>query len=190
VGNLIERKGHAVLLHALAAIGGRGTHVPWRLAIAGEGVERPRLEALTREYGLTDRVRLLGARNDIPDLQAGADVFVMPSLWEGLPLAVLEAMVAGKPIVASRTSGIPEAIEDGRQGVLVPPGDVQALADALWRLMNEPELRASLGRAALERARSRFTIAAMVDQYERLYRQYLAQSQPWRVRTQGSRLLL
>ena len=124
---------------------------------------------MARKAGLADRIHLLGARNDVPDLQAAADLFAMPSLYEGLPLAILEAMLAGNAIVASRTSGIPEAVEDGRTGVLTPPGDPSALAEALKRLMDDSAYREALGQAAQQRARSHFTVAAMADRYERLY---------------------
>lgn len=169
VGSLTERKGHAILLDALARVHAAAPQLRWRLAIAGIGPEQQRLEEKRAAHGFQDRVQLLGARNDVHDLQAAADIFVMPSLWEGLPLAILEAMFAGNAILASRTSGIPEAITDGANGLLVPPGDVDALAAALERLMADSDLRSSLGDAALADARRRFTIAAMTDAYEALY---------------------
>lgn len=172
VGNLVPRKGHIVLLRALKLLQERGLAIPWRLAIAGGGAsdERPRLEAFAREQELSDRVHILSQRDDVPDLQAAADVFAMPSLWEGLPLAMLEAMFAGSAIVASRISGIPEAVEDEAQGLLVPVADEEALAGALARLLKDPTLRARLGKSALERATREFTIDAMTDAYEKLYR--------------------
>lgn len=170
VGNLLPRKGHAVLLEALDRLSSDGAVPPWKLAIAGDGPERERLEEFARRPGLRDRVLLLGARNDVPDLQAAADVFAMPSLWEGLPLAILEAMFARNAIIASGISGIPEAITHDREGLLVPAGDVDALASALRRVLTEPALRDRLGQAALDRASREFTIAAMTDGYERLYR--------------------
>ena len=118
----------------------------------------------------SDRVTLLGQRWDVYDLHAAADIFVMPSLWEGLPLALLEAMHAGTAIVASRTSGIPEAITDGVDGLLTPPGDEVALRDALVRLLPDASERARLGAAALARARSKFSLDRMTDEYEALYR--------------------
>jgi glycosyltransferase involved in cell wall biosynthesis len=170
VGNLSRRKAHGVLIQALAALRNHAAHPRWRLAIAGDGDERAGLDALRHGTGLADRVLLLGARNDVPDLQAAADIFVLPSLWEGLPLAILEAMFAGNAIVASNVSGIPEAVEHGREGLLTPPGDVGALRDALAQVIGDAGCRTRLGRAALERAQTQFTIKAMTDAYERLYR--------------------
>jgi len=172
VGNLDPRKAHIVLLEALRDLQASGLTVPWRLVIAGGrgGPERPKLEAFAREHGFADRVHILLKRSDIPDLQAAADVFVMPSLWEGLPLAVLEAMLAGNPVIASRTSGIPEAVTDGEEGLLVPPGDPRALAQALRGLMESPGLRREMGERAGRRGRAEFTVAAMTDNYLRLFR--------------------
>lgn len=165
VGNLIERKGHAVLLRALARLRARAPHLDWRLVIAGEGVERPGLEALMAESHLADRVRLLGHRADIPDLQAAADIFVMPSIWEGLPLAILEAMFQQNAVVASDISGIPEAVPHGDAGLLTPPGDERALADALERVVADPSLRRTLADAARARAHRHFTVDAMTTAY-------------------------
>lgn len=169
-GSLMQRKGHRVLLDAMLLVDTRGGTPPWRIVIAGEGAERGPLEAFIASHGLGARVRLLGNRNDIPDIQAAADIFVMPSLWEGLPLAVLEAMHAGNPVIATTASGIPEAITHGEQGLLVPAADASALADALHGLLTDPMARERLGERARARARSEFSIGAMADAYERLYR--------------------
>jgi glycosyltransferase involved in cell wall biosynthesis len=172
VGNLDPRKGHIVLLEALAELASAGCAVPWRLAIAGGrgGPERPRLEAFAAQHGFADRVHILAQREDIPNLQAAADIFAMPSLWEGLPLAILEAMLGGTAIVASETSGIPEAIHSGEEGLLVPPGDSRALTSALARLLNDPAERTRLAAAARARAEREFTVQAMGGTYEALYR--------------------
>lgn len=169
VGNLSERKGHIVLLRALQRVRDDGCAVPWRLIIAGEGPERARLETFVSEAGLGGLVHLPGHRADVDDLQAAAHVMVMPSLWEGLPLAVLEGMFAGNAVVASSASGIPEAVRDGQDGFLVPAGDHEVLAGVLRRLLEQPELRAGLGASARDRARSRFSVQRMMDEYELLY---------------------
>lgn len=170
-GSVIPRKGHLILLRALDAL--RGTAVPkWRLVIAGwlVGDEPEKLRAFAAERGMTERLLLLGQRDDIPDLLAASDIFALPSLWEGLPLSMLEAMFAERPIVASRVAGVPEAVDSGVEGLLVPPGDVGALAEALGALLQDPELRARLGAAARARALRAFSIAAMTDAYLQLYR--------------------
>lgn len=168
-GNLSPRKGHIVLLRALARVKAQGVTVPWRLIIAGEGPERPALEAFMAENGIADRVHLPGYRSDVGDLQAAGHVIVMPSLWEGLPLAILEGMHSGNAVIASRTSGIPEAVRDEVDGLLPPPGDVDALAAALTRVLEDRALLDRLAASALERARARFSVERMMDDYEALY---------------------
>jgi glycosyltransferase involved in cell wall biosynthesis len=172
VGSLVPRKGHAVLIEALSTIGAG----PWMLAIAGGGAEKDRLEALAASKGLTAHVKILGHREDVPDLLAATDVFVMPSLWEGLPLALLEAMLAGKPVIASRTSGIPEAVTDGVDGILTTPGDVAELASALRGVLADPARRLSLGVAARARAEANFTLDAMADGYLSVFREALGRA--------------
>jgi glycosyltransferase involved in cell wall biosynthesis len=115
-------------------------------------------------------VHLLGQREDIPDLQAAADVFAMSSYSEGLPLSILEAMSGGNPVVSTRVGGIPEAVTHGEHGLLTPAGDPAALADALRSLIDDRELRERLGRAARHRAETEFSVGAMTNAYERLYR--------------------
>jgi glycosyltransferase involved in cell wall biosynthesis len=171
VGVLERHKGHKVLLEALARLDSGKVATPWKLIIAGGGGGEEHgsmLEFIDAE-GLSDRVHIVLNRNDIADLLALADIFVMPSLWEGLPLAVLEAMVARKAIVASAIAGIPEAIVDGREGLLVPAGEVTPLADALRLLLGDPVRRVALGEAAAARADREFTVKVMADRYEALY---------------------
>jgi glycosyltransferase involved in cell wall biosynthesis len=170
-GSLVERKGFHLLIEALGRLKERDALSPKvHLFIAGEGSYRPTIEGAIREHAMEAHATLLGYRLDIADLQAAADLFVMPSLWEGLPLAVLEGMFAGNPIVATRTSGIPEAITHGVEGLLVEPGDVEGLAGALERVLGDPDLRAELGARALARAHADFTIERMTDDYLALYR--------------------
>jgi glycosyltransferase involved in cell wall biosynthesis len=171
VGVLERHKGHRILLEALARLDSGGLTSPWKLIIAGGrgGDQYQSMLEYIRAAGLGERVHIVVNRNDIADLLALADVFVMPSLWEGLPMAVLEAMVARKAIVASAIAGIPEAIVDGREGLLVPPGEVTPLADALRLVLADPARRAALGGAAAARANRDFTVAVMADKYEALY---------------------
>lgn len=169
VGSLTPRKAHTVLIEALAQLDARGEALPWRLAIVGEGPERTAIEEKIKEAGFEQRVHMLGKRTDVHDLQAAADIFVLPSLWEGLPLAILEGMFGGNPIIASNISGIPEAVEHGKHGLLTPPGDAAALADAIGTLVRDPIARSRMADAAQQSARSRFTIDAMASAYARLY---------------------
>lgn len=167
VGNLYDVKGHDVLLHALSRL---PTDPGWRLAVAGRGPEEARLRELAQRLSLSERVHLLGYRGDIQDLMAAADIVAMPSRSEGLPLAILEAMFARRPIVASAVGGIPDAL-GGDAGLLVPPGDPGALAQALTSLLLDPDLGSALGNAAAVRAAERFSVDAMADAYERCYRE-------------------
>lgn len=169
VGNVIPVKGHITLVRALARLDPAVT--PWRLAIAGELRDgAPEIREFAAREGLNDRIVLLGRRLDIPDILAAADLFVMPSLSEGLPLALLEAMFAGRAIIASSVGGIPEVIRDDVEGLLVPPGDPGPLAVALDRLLGDPSLRDELGSRARARAEDRYSVGAMTDGYEALYR--------------------
>lgn len=169
VGNLYSVKGHIVLLRALAEVEAAGSTTPWRLAIAGRGEEEGALRTFLRERNLSGRAVLLGYRQDIPNILAAADIYVMPSLSEGLPVALLEAMLSGKAIVASDVGGIPEAIAAGTDGLLTPPGDHQALAVALLRLIENSNYRATLGQSGQRRATRHFSVERMTESYERLY---------------------
>lgn len=170
VGNLYPVKGHIVLLRALASISEDATLPRWRLAVAGRGGEHDILRSFADARGIGGRVHLLGFRADVPDLLAASDLYVMPSLSEGLPLGLLEAMSAGKAIVASRVGGIPEAVTSGRDALLVPPKDPDALAAAVRAVLLDPELRSRLGAAAAQRAQDVFSVRRMTEEYERLYR--------------------
>lgn len=170
IGNLYPVKGHSVLLRALAELPRDASAAPWHLAIAGRGGEESALRTLARETGLEQQIHLLGFRSDVPDILAAADIFVMPSLSEGLPLALVEAMAASLPVIASDVGGIPEVAVPDREALLIAPGDAHALAAALARLLDDRALRASLGTAAHGRAIRDFSIDRMGDAYERLYR--------------------
>ncbi|MFN2564895.1 MAG: glycosyltransferase family 4 protein [Gemmatimonadaceae bacterium] len=169
VGNLYPVKGHAVLLRALAQLEQDAALPRWRLAIAGRGAAEAALREFVAAQGWEGRVHLLGFRDDVSDLLAAADVFALPSLSEGLPLALAEAMWGGKAIVASRTGGIPEVVTHGGEGFLAPPGDERALAACLRELLTQPDLRQRLGEAARRGATERLSVERMVDEYERLY---------------------
>ena len=169
---LVRRKGHDVLLDALAALAGCGSRP--RLWLAGDGAERAALASQAERLGLGAQVRFLGVRDDIGDLLAAADVVVLPSRREGLGNAALEAMGAGRAVVASAVGGLGEAVVDGRTGLLVPAEDAPALAAALERVVRDPDLRNRLAAEGPRRIAEGFLPEQMVSAYERLYQDVLA----------------
>lgn len=167
LARLEAQKGLRVLLRAAAKSGDAA------FAIAGEGPQRAELEALAAELGIADRVRFLGHRTDVPALLASCDVFVLPSLYEGSSLAVLEAMAARRPVLSSAIGGTDELIDDGVDGLLVPPGDAEALAAAMRRLLDDPELRGQLAAQARAKVEERFSPTAMANGVEATYEELL-----------------
>ena len=167
VAVLRPQKALHVLVEAAAELARE--HPRLRVLIAGDGPERGRLEALVRERGLEETVTLLGLRRDVPDLLAALDVAVVSSDFEGTPLAVLEYMDAGLPVVSTRVGGLPDLIGHGRHGLLVEPGDPGALAAAVGALLRNPERARELGAAGRERRRSEFSIDRTVRTLEDLY---------------------
>ena len=166
IGRLSEQKGHAYLLDALA-----GTAALDRVhaVFAGDGNLRDSLRARASALGLSSRVHLVGVRRDVGNLLNAIDVFVLPSLWEGLPLALLLAMGAGVPVVATTVSGVPEVVESGRTGLLVAPGDATELGRAVSRLLTNPALCRRFSEAAREEVLPRFGVDAWVDSVVALY---------------------
>jgi glycosyltransferase involved in cell wall biosynthesis len=164
---LDPQKGLDILIRAAADV------PEARFVIAGAGDERSKLEAAVAERGLEDRVVFLGQRNDVSQLLAASDVFVLPSLYEGSSLAVLEAMSAGKAVIASRIGGTDELVVDEQSGLLVPPSDAGALASAVRRLLDDSQLRGRLGAAARDRVQQRFTASMVADRTTRLYEELL-----------------
>jgi glycosyltransferase involved in cell wall biosynthesis len=140
----------------------REAHPELVALIAGDGPERPPLERLTNG---DPSIRVLGYRDDVPRLLAAADVVVLASEYEALPMAILEAMSAGLPVLATRVGAIPAAVGDGESGLLVSPGDVEALSDGLVRLAGDPELRRTLGAAGRRRCRESWGAERMIDSY-------------------------
>lgn len=163
VGNLYAVKDHATLLRAAARLAGV------QVAIAGRGPEERPLRTLARELRLGDRLHLLGLRDDVDHLLAAADVFVHPSRDEGLPVAILEAMAAAIPVVATRVGGIPEAVVDGDTGIAVAPGDPVALAEKLQELLGATELSSMLGARGRARVAAEFSIVRMLARYQAIY---------------------
>jgi len=171
MGRLDAQKGHGVLIDAVAEL--RRARKP-RCAIIGDGPMRDHLRAQIARLGLQRTVQLPGERGDVRAWLAACDIFVLPSLWEGLPNAMLEAMALGLPVAATRVDGVPEAVTDGQDGLLVAPDDPGALAKALASLMDDLELRRRLGQAARTRVAESFTLPAMLAGYEAAYRDILS----------------
>ena len=147
-----------------------------QLWIAGAGPEAPELGRQVKELGLTGAVHFLGPRNDVPALMRRFDLFVLPSLWEGLPNAALEAMAARRAVVATAVDGTPEAVLEGSTGLLVPPRDSAALAQAIIALLADEPRRRRLGEAGRQRVESEFSMDRMVSQIEALYRAALKEA--------------
>lgn len=171
VGRLVPVKNYALLLHAFALLP-PGT---CQLVLVGDGPERVALERLADELGIRGSVEFAGHRDDVSELLRSMDVFVLPSLREGMSNTLLEAMASGIPAVASDVGGNREIIESERSGLLFPSGDTAAAVNHLTRLMADAELRRAMGRAAAGRVRQTFSIEAMLRRYEDLYRRVWTQ---------------
>ena len=171
VASLLPIKDHATLLRAVAAL------VPeWptlRLVIVGQGPELERLRALANELGITPAVRFAGLRPQVPSFHFLFDISVLSSVSEGFPNSLVEAMAAGRPIVATDVGGVRDAVLHGENGMLVAPGDPPAFADALRVLLRDPDLRRTMGAAGAHRAREKFHAATVVGSLQRLYERLL-----------------
>lgn len=167
VGRLTAQKAFDELLQAFALLWPRFPQA--RLLVAGEGELRPALEAQTQALGLDSSVRWLGLRSDMPDLLAAADIYVSASHWEGLSVALLEAMSAGLPPVATAVGDSPRVIAPGC-GLLVPPASPQILAQALGSLLADPAQRTAMGQAAREQAQKKYGAAAWYERLQAVYR--------------------
>jgi glycosyltransferase involved in cell wall biosynthesis len=160
---LEKQKGHQYLIEATA-------QVPEALFLfAGVGSEQTRLEAQAKALGVTDRIIFLGHREDIADLLASCDLFVLPSLFEGLPLSILEAMAACKPVVATAVDGNNEIVIDGQTGLLVPPADPGALAGAIRTVLSDPVLARRLAAGGKARVQQEFCAEKMVKSVMQVY---------------------
>jgi glycosyltransferase involved in cell wall biosynthesis len=183
VSRLTRLKGIEQFLQAAAALKPRYHGV--RFLIVGETsppdpAYLAQLLALSHSLGVADVVTFTGLRSDVPSVLGAADVAVMPSLNEALSNVLLESMAAGAPVVATRVGGTPEALIDGETGLLVPPGDVEAMTVAVSRLLDDRELARRLGCAARRLIAARFSVERMVSATEDLYASLLARKQPWR----------
>lgn len=170
VGNVAimdERKGHRYLLEAARLLKDRGYRIKYLLA--GDGSLKATLEKLVIELGLSEEVSFVGFVSDVPRFLAGLDIFVMPSLFEGLGVAALEAMAAGRAVVATNVGGLAEAVADTVTGFLVPPRDSSALAEALAKLVGDKSLSHEMGKRGAERVREHFSVEEMARKNEAYY---------------------
>jgi glycosyltransferase involved in cell wall biosynthesis len=160
---MVAAKGHRILLEAIAALAAANVGVT--CALIGDGPERPALEALCGRLNIAKQVHFLGAMAHEPTLAevAKADVFVLATFAEGLPVALMEAMALGVPCVSTTIAAIPELIESGKNGLLVPPANSAALAAALHRLATDEQLRLELGRKARQTAETNYNLATNLD---------------------------
>lgn len=170
VGRLTPVKGLSYLLQSISILLRQRANV--RLLIVGDGVIRKDLEVQARDLGISENVVFLGHREDTEELLRALDIFVLPSLNEGIPMALLEAMAASRAVVASRVGGIPEIIvEDGVEGILVEPMDVTQLAESCRRLIESPEIATKMGEQARKRVVQEFSAATMADRVAVLYKE-------------------
>ena len=167
VANFSPQKNHRLLIKAFGQAVKQSPNL--KLLHVGDGELRNEMEKFVKEKKLEQSIYFLGLRQDIPELLAACDVFILSSDWEGTPMTILEAMAARKPIIATAVGGVPELVENGVTGLLVPPKNTQALAEAILQLVGNSTLREEMGREGQRKALERFDINQIARQYEELY---------------------
>ena len=167
VSKLWKGKGHRCILHAAKRVVTKVPNV--KFMFVGEGYLKEELERLVKQLGVSDYVIFTGFRTDIPEVTAVFDISVLASFFEGMGRVLLEAMVLGKPVIASRVGGIVDVVDDGKTGILVPPNDSAALAEAMIMLLSDGELRKKMGKAGKEKIDAKFSAKTMVNQIEKVY---------------------
>ena len=175
VGRLHKQKGHCYLIQAVSKV--RKEFPKVKLLVIGEGEEENNLKKLVKSLDLMNEVIFAGLSSDMERILPMAELFILPSLWEGLPNALLEAMAAGKPVVATKVGGIPEIVVHGETGVLIPPRDTDALAIAIIDLLQNRLKAKDMGEAGRIRAGKRFSIYKMIEKTENLYQELLKEKQ-------------
>ena len=171
VGRLNIQKGHCYLFQAISKVLKKISNV--KLLVVGEGEEEKKLKNLVESLDLTGAIIFAGLRDDIERILSISELFVFPSLWEGLPNALLEAMAAGKPVIATTVGGVPELVVHGKTGLLIPPNETDALAHAITELLHNRSRTRKMGKAARMRVEKHFTISRTVAKTENLYRELL-----------------
>jgi glycosyltransferase involved in cell wall biosynthesis len=171
VGTLKDQKGHRYMIEAMTSIVPR--YPSAHALFIGDGDLGEELQAQATALNVDAHIHFLGSRRDVPELLASSDLFVLPSLWEGLSMALLEAMATGLPIVASEVSGTVQVMIPGETGYLVPPGDVQGLFEAVEQLLSDPARAQAMGAAARRRVEATFSAQKQADEHVALYRRLL-----------------
>ncbi|MCK9295291.1 MAG: glycosyltransferase [Desulfobulbaceae bacterium] len=164
---LSEQKGHTYLLQALALYN-KNTHEDWHLLLVGDGELRKKLEDGAKQLGIAEKISFLGSRMDVPELLKVMDIFILTSVWEGMPLTILEAMAAGRAIVCTNVGGVSEVITTEKEGILVPPQDVLSIANAIQKTANSLELRNELSSKAQQKFIANFSLSRTLDHYEEI----------------------
>jgi len=172
LGRLHRQKGMDLLIRAMCAVA--SAHPRAVLVVGGDGPESGALKKLAASSPIKDRIIFAGQVEDAVSFMAAMDVFLLASRWEGMPNVLLEAMAAGKPVVAARVGGTPEVVADGETGILVPPDDERALARAITGLLGDPEKMKSMGEAGRGLVRAGFSVERMVRRYAELYQAMVA----------------
>lgn len=182
VGRLAAVKGLPVLLNALASL------PKITLTVVGDGPDRAALEAQSKDLGLSDRVTFLGyqSQTEVAALQTCHRLFVLPSFAEGLPVVLMEAMAAARPVITTRIAGVPELVQDGKSGILVPPGDQAALAKAIQKLCKSNALQDKMGQVGRAKVMADFAIDSEVDWLSHLFESYAQDMPPKTLRPEGS----
>lgn len=171
VASLTEEKAHADLIRAFAIL--HSKHPNSRLVLVGDGPERANLVSLSEDLGVSDSVYFTGQRQDVKSLYVAFDLFALVSYAEGLPMAMLEAMAASLPIVVSAVGAIPQVVTSMKNGILITPGDIDTIANAFIKLLQEPALRESLGRNARNELVANYSVSRMTSDYQQLYQRVL-----------------
>jgi glycosyltransferase involved in cell wall biosynthesis len=171
IGRLSVQKGIKYMLDAFRLVANKTNNV--HFIIVGTGELEGMIKDFTTSFNLENRIHLLGFRNDIPDLMRTFDIFLLPSIWEGFGIVLIEAMAAGKPVVATKTSSIPEIVVENICGILFPPEDDESIANALMKLISDPELKIKYGEAGRKIVSEKFTIGRMINDYEYVFNELL-----------------
>jgi glycosyltransferase involved in cell wall biosynthesis len=167
VARLDYLKDHATAIRTIERVARRWPRA--RLVLVGDGPERGAIEDLVRQREMEGNVRLLGQRADVPRLLAASDIVLLTSISEGIPLTLIEAMAAGRPVMATRVGGVAEVVADGQTGLLAPAGDDAALAEHILHLADDPARRDQIGQSGRQRADNLFSECRMHDAYRRIY---------------------